>query len=199
MAVTKTEVFNDIQNHLGDASLAAWSDDAPRAKRIRDIWKPVVEGVLQLYPYNFASARAQLARVADETNLAYAYVYGRPTGWLRTNWVSPTARREDSVRYGWEDEGGYIVASFDPLFMGYVHDRHVDDCGAWPRVFAQAVASVAARHLSKPATESRSTWADLTETERALLEEAATWDALQTTPHPQRPGRFVASRRGAWW
>lgn len=196
MAATKTEVFNEVLDHLGLKGVQSWEEDTPTALKLRQAWNPVVQGLLEMHPWNFGSATEQLQIPSGETHPGYSYVYALPSQCVRLNWISRTARYEDAIRHGWILEGDRIAASWDTLYAGFVHQRHIESPARWPQLFASAVASVLARRVSRALTDNRTLSIDLTEAEQNMIYDAQVADAMNSAPPIRQIGNWNRGRMG---
>lgn len=152
---------------------------AARYEEIRD-------ELLRGHPWNFAVARAKLARLSTTPNHKWEYEYSVPSDWLRTMWISDN---EDGVGYiDYNEESGMIRADADELWMKYI--RKVDD----PNVMTPDFREVIAYKLAIEAAISIANSNTLSELMQQRFDRAWT-KALSTDSLGDRPGQMPA---GSW-
>ncbi|MDQ3096275.1 MAG: hypothetical protein M3Q82_10065, partial [Actinomycetota bacterium] len=86
MAVSATELdlVNAALRRVGARAIAAVSDSTPSGALAGDVVSFEREDLLRAHPWNFATARTGLTRLAATPAFEFEYAYGLPADWLRT-------------------------------------------------------------------------------------------------------------------
>lgn len=202
---TREQLYAETARFLNEKGAVVGSQH-PTAVAIAELELVAAEYALSLHPYNFASQTQRLvvSQTYDPDNedaglSGFRYAYVKPA-LARINWLSTSASERGRVTsaLAWQDKGGRILSSLNPLYLDGVLLSFATQAkyGYWPRLFCTGVASLLADRLTGSVTNSR-TWAE-TATNRSLgyLEQAAVWDAQQSPAPLKRSGRWLRSRRG---
>lgn len=179
MAATKLSVYNHSLSLLGDARLAALTDDVDARYVLDELWDEAVVFVLRQAPWRFALKTATL--VPGGTALTgYAAAYAYPADWLRTHaifMVHATDGREFPIDL--RDEAGTISVNIGAPRMRYVANQYVDPAhAAWPEHFSHVVAAYLAFLAGERITGARGMAPRMSDLFASLLPEAIRVDAL---------------------
>lgn len=99
MATTDVDLANLALSHLGDDAVIAaldGSDTSAQAGHCARFLPIARSTLLELYPWKFATRRAQPALRADQASTAWAYVYQEPADLIRVLAVLPAGYTRDS-------------------------------------------------------------------------------------------------------
>lgn len=144
----KLAIFNDALAHLGELKLASLTENREARHVLDDGWSSRVTFCLERAFWNFAMRSVEIA--ASDTHapvFGMAYVFEKPSDWLRTYQVADNERFEPQLAQ-FIDEAGHWHADIATLFVHYVSDdnSYGFDLGQWPRSFTDCVSVALALH-----------------------------------------------------
>ena len=133
---------------LGEEPVVSLDQDVERARVMRGLYAAERDGLLEEHPWNFATVRAGLARLAEGPAFGFPYAFALPADCLTVLAVEPAAA-------AWAVESGRLLSDAAGLAARYV--RRVTDANAMPPSFRAALAArlaaKAARKLTGSAAE----------------------------------------------
>ena len=151
--------------------------------------------------WNFATRTVSIDSSVDvEPTFGFSYVFDKPD-----DWVSSAALAANEIFYPplgvgeFVDEGIYIHANCDPLYLSYVSDgtSYGGDLSLWSasfeRYFEHELAERIAPHLT---TMGRDEFNELAKDKKRALYTALAKDAKNQAAQALPPGRLVRSRMG---
>lgn len=138
-ALSKTEVINAALSLAEQGRISSVSDDDPKAREAEKHYDHVRQGVLRMYPWNFALVRPDgLAASATAPSWKWTYGYLRPTDCL---YVIEVKNADRNQRWAIERNSSgvtHIVTDIvAPLYISYIAD--VLATTQWDPLFTQAV------------------------------------------------------------
>lgn len=151
------------------------------AAQARDLFPILIPAMLAMHPWNFALARAEVARSnAEPMAGAWPWQYDKPADCLR--WL-PWDREQPEFFRGVE-EGRYFLTSHEgPIVVRYI--ANVDDVSRWSPLFVSALTAELAYHLAETVSASQSMRDRMEARRDNLIAEAKKADGLATN-QPQR-------------
>lgn len=193
----KLDVMNGALRHLGEPPLRTVDQEDEIGRRMREVWRPAVKRCLEAGTWNFAEELAQLQRLATTPTFGYSYYYAKPSGWLRTNYISETGLVDDPLKE-YKDQGGKIACSRETIYMAYVHEKYIDLVGPWHQAFAdyasvEMAIDVAPRFLAASAEKMD----ELKVQRRNMRAEAFSFDAINNPPVRMARGRWARAGRAS--
>ncbi len=194
----RTSIINLALTELGQPHMSGPNDQSSWVKKLTANYEPIAKQLLSIYPWNFAQKRVQLV-IADsyEGELGNrTYAYKKPNGCLLIAMINNTGDSEDKEDPDYDDEDGVIKTGMSPCYMFYVSQECLTREGAWPELFAYAVAVRLAWICAPTATKKETTKDRLEQDARRALQRAKTWDAQQKPRRRNPAGDWVKSRRG---
>lgn len=193
---TKGAVINDVLLACDQPPATGPNDTSLWVKRVSLRYPSAVKRMLEIHPWNFATTRS-LLQALTETPIGRTYAYNKPGDCLRILTVNTTGDARDKSNVTYEDEGGRILANISPCYLRYVSSSWLTKEGAWPQVFADAVALGVAADSYGVFGKSEQKKALLTSRYEKALRTAKSWDAQQMPFERQPVGDWVRSRSGS--
>lgn len=163
---------------LGEEPVVSLDQDAERARIMRELYAAERDGLLEEHPWNFATVRASLARLAAAPAFGPAHAFALPADCLTVLAVEPATA-------AWAVESGALLTDAAEAAVRYV--RRVTDANAMPPTFRAALAARLAAKAARKLTGSSA--------EKERLEKLAA-DRLRTARgrDAQGAGRLAAPR-----
>jgi len=190
---TVVEVANWALRMIGEARIASLTDGSNQANVISDIYEQIRDDLLGTHSWNFAAARAELARDATAPAFGFTYRYALPADWIRTVSVHDNDAGIGTIDH--KEEGLFIHASVENVFLRYV--KRVTDANSMTAQFRRAWASALARDLCLPLTVSNTLYDRMEAQAKRDLARAKSSDSMAGFPDP-RPRGSWANSRGGW-
>lgn len=194
----KLQIWKQALVHLGKASITALTDDVEAVNVFGNAWVGVVEEAFNSGDWNFAKKSVALSQSSTGTAATgFSHVFDYPSDYLRTVAVSPYARF-DVPFYDYVDEGGFLSARTDPIYLRYISDTNVadDKIGTWPTMFWRYVALFLAYETCEKLTNGATKQKDLEDRLEKALRKAKNIDARNENNKLIGPGSWLRSRRG---
>lgn len=193
---TKSDVINETLVMCEQPPSTGPSDTSTWVKRVSTRYNASVKALLERHPWNFSTKRVQLQLLPD-TPIGRSYAYNKPADCLRILRVNNNGSAENQNEPDYEDEGGAILTDLSPCYMIYVSSLWMTKEGAWPQVFADAVAKDLAAKCYGLFGKSATKKDELKKDASKALQVAKSWDAAQVPFQRQPAGRWVRARYGA--
>jgi hypothetical protein len=153
---SEVDICNLALARLGDNATVA-SIDPPegsvQAEHCARFFPLARDTLLEAYPWNFATRRARLARIAAES-MEWAYIYARPADAIRALAVfedAPLGRQADPQEFEASSDGAgnpLILANVPDACLRYV--ARVNDTASFSPLFVDALAWMLAAYLAGP-------------------------------------------------
>jgi hypothetical protein len=191
-----TSVCNEALGELGQAPIFSFHDDTSISTLCGQIYPTARDATLEMYPWNFATRRTWLARLAEPPAFGWSYAFGLPPDYLKARGTDHDHRSGGYMDFAIElDETGHRVLLSNQQRVGLLYTAHVDDLNLWSPLAEQVLVKVLAGRLAKAITGQGGT-AELKLKEAiGLLAEARHSDGREGTPNILRiPPRLLASR-----
>ena len=150
--------------------------------------------VLELHPWNFATAFAVLARSPDTPPMKWRYQYLLPTH----PWCIKVRGTDESPGADFEvgtDSVGHRVLFSDEMAVSIEYTKRVEDLGTWSPLALQVLIKVLASKLSKPLTGQSSLTEMKLKEATALVPEARGSDGREGSPHVLRANTTLTRAR----
>lgn len=138
---TKLQVWKQALVHLEKETIADTVDTEVTAVNVfTNAWDGVVEEAFNEGDWNIFKVSAALAlNLVVTPSSGWTYVFDYPDDYLRTVTVS-TSPFFHNVHMHFADEGGYLHANTDTLYLRYISNAMMDDLDKWPTMFWRYVA-----------------------------------------------------------
>lgn len=192
----KLDIYKQALLHLGQETITALTDDVESVHVFDAAWDGVVEDAFCSGDWNFAKASAQLSESSTGTAAAgYRYVFDYPDDYTRTIAVSPYEGFREPF-YDYVDEGGYLSANADTIWLRYISDTKQADPTTWPTMFWRYVAMSLAYETCDKLTNGVTKQADLEKRLDKALRKARSVDARNENNKRLATGSWMRARRG---
>ena len=165
-------------------------DGSPLANLGADRYEEIRDEILRGHPWNFAMARAKLARATEEPGFEFTYKYVKPTGWVRTIGVF-----NNDAGTGWVDykeEGGHILSDAEDLYLRYV--QKITDPNLMTPDFRECIAIQLAEEGAISITNSKGMAEKWERKLPKALNKAKSTDAMSDRPDRRPMGSWVRYR-----
>lgn len=160
---------------LGARPIASFDEGTAEAEAAGALYETVRDGLLSCYPWNFASAEAELVELADPPLADFAHAFALPVDFLRA--LSAGAGRGRGLEY--RIRGNALFCDAPAVVLSYLFRPAEAD---FPPFFTQALIARLAADLCLPLTESASRGDLLARLAESELARARSIDAQQDAP-----------------
>jgi hypothetical protein len=190
-------IVNQALRRLGGTRITSLTDGSKNANAANDIYEDLRDELLRAHPWNFATTRVELARLAAAPAFGYGYNYSLPTDWLKTVSVHDNDAGAGALDFKEETEDTAKVLRTDAehVYLRYV--RRIIDANMMTPDFRSALAYALARDLAIPIASSGALFDRMEIKASQILAFAKSSDARDSTPETRPRGSWVDSR-GGW-
>lgn len=154
MAFSKLTICNGALQKIGVPRIMSVDEDSKEAKICNSEYDKVRKTLLRMYPWGFASARAQLAPVPDAPVFEYEYAFELPADCLR---IVELFEYDGEYKV----EGTQLLMNSNDLKLKYIRD--VTDITRCDSLFADAfewyLGFTISRYLTESDTVRQEAWA----------------------------------------
>lgn len=199
--MTETAVVNRALRRAGEARISAMTDAVPGAASARDIYDYERDSLLRSHPWNFATARYKLNRLADTPVFEFEYAYSLPSDFLRMVAVYDNDAGDGTVRYKMESlqaSGGdwhrVLLCDAEDVYVRYV--RKVTDTSLFDPLFADCLVLKLASIFATDLTNSNTLMQLFEQKLRDVRSEARSTDGIEDMMDRRPMGSWAASRHG---
>ncbi len=148
--------------------------------------------------WNFAMKDIELSYSPSVvSSFGFLYAFDKPADWVRTALIA--ADESFSVAFrAYEDQGAYWYADPDTLYVRYVSDdvQWGGDLSLWTPAFTTFAEHYGAWRVARVTTGSKADAQELEITQRRLLIQARSSDAMDEASRAIPQGSWVNARRG---
>lgn len=184
MAADETSIANLALAKLGISPIMALTDDSKPAQFASRLYEQTRDEVLQGHRWNFAIARAELTRLAENPPFEWAYAYQLPVDCLRVLQCNGYGIHERQDY--WTVESSRLLSNSSEAKLRYV--RRVTDGSLYHPLFVEALACKLASKLATPLTSSKGIASALLEEYLMLTgPRARLTDAFENSPRSKMP------------
>jgi len=190
-----TDIINVALRKIGAKTVSSRLAGDKNANVANDIYDGVLEACLRSSPWNFATARAKLARSSETPVYGYNYAYVLPADWVRTISAHDNDSGYASMDHKVEQQDGarVIMADEEDVYLRYV--RLEDDPNLMTSDFRYALSLWLAMDMAIPIANSRLLMRELRDELRVGMAKARATDAIGM-PAARRPQGTWAGVRG---
>lgn len=192
----KLTIWNWALHALGEARMATLTDQVKAYYVFTDLWDGVVLEAFSQGDWNRFKSTVSLTESATGTVIpSRSYIYDYPSDYVRTVAVSPDAFF-NSPFTDYNDEGGFLHANVEPLYLKYISNALVDTPDSWPNAFARYVAALLAFESCEAIKNSTSDKQELEKDMESARRTARSIDAKNEQGKAFNTGSWARSRRG---
>ncbi|MFN7089982.1 MAG: hypothetical protein ACK4P4_05470 [Allorhizobium sp.] len=194
----KLQIWKQALIHLEKATITTLTDDVEARYTFDAAWPGVVEEAFNSGDWNFAKKTAALEvndAVTPSAGWRLAFIY--PDDWVRTVAVNDAANFR-SPFYDYVDEGGYLHANAQTLFLRYISNDNMADAqiSSWPTMFWRYVALKLAFDTCGRLTSGDTLEEKIEARMMRALRQAKNVDARNENNKVLAPGSWLRSRNG---
>jgi hypothetical protein len=205
MVTSETEIANMALHHLGLERITALSDSNKRAKLLNDIFANTRDEVLSNAYWGFARRRVTIAKDATAPSFGFSARFQKPADLISVFWVDdhdPDASnnsnryhpdgldRSDTIAY--REEGDYLLANADTLYMIYV--KRLTDVTLFSAKFVTAFSLLLANRACYSLTQDKKLKDSLLAEYKLIVEEAGSLNAQGETAEDVEANYFIDPR-----
>jgi len=184
---SETSIANAALVLLGERRIDSIDGTSKTAKLIKERFDEVRDDTLRVHPWNFAQARAQIAKDTEEPVWGFNNLYPFPEDLLRLLNVNNPGGEP------WRVEGRAIVTDLgEPLEI--VYTKQVTDPTEMDVLFRQALAAHLAWDLAEAITGTNTKVQELQNIYQSKLQSARTPDGQEPSPAFVEAGEWLDSR-----
>lgn len=185
-----TGICNSALAKIGAARITALEEGSKNAHLCAELYERCRDDLLRAHAWNFAAARAKLAREAEAPAFGFAHAYALPADWMRC--VDAYGDAGGSRHIVYRVEGSCLLSDAAGVYLRYV--RRVEDANLMPADFREALACLLARELAVPIAQSNTLEEKLEARFRTRLRRARTTDGLEDQLEPMPLGAWAEVR-----
>lgn len=190
------QIYDDALFCMGLPQLISTNDDSNRRAALdAAVNQGAVLGLLEKYMWSWANTSRQIDYNPDiDTEWGYRYGFDKPADMERIKGVFSDEQLWSPVR-AYADEGGYIFAENQTIYVQYVSSDMLTNPGLWPQYFRELVAAhLAVKCAPIPGVDGSVELA--MEWFKTRQSEAKNTDAMQQPPRVIQSGQWTRSRAG---
>ncbi|WP_321337787.1 hypothetical protein [Breoghania sp.] len=155
---SQVEICNLALAALGKDGISSLTEASTAARYCSLFWKPMLDSLLQSYPWGFAGKTQSLAEVANDKPGQWLYAYSKPSGCLKIRYVAPDysegeallLTKKQEFAHPYAVEGQVIYCNLSPAYL--VFTRRVTDASLFPPMFVDAIWAHLSARLAMPMT-----------------------------------------------
>mgnify|MGYP003137528958 FL=1 len=199
MALGKIEICNHALLKVGADTIASLdvsqaTDDGVifSAKLCNILFDQALVETLRLYPWNSATKRTQLTRLAETPAFKYQFKYALPIDFVRViNLYASTEAYDDTTE--WSVESGEVLTDYEEAYLKYV--AKPEDVSILDPLAQQAVICSLAMKLAVPMHLDEKLKNNLlTELQTIILPAARSIDTIENKNWDNEESNFLVSR-----
>ena len=176
MPFTSIDLCSRALTKIGAKSISAFNEDSAEASVAEQLYTPTVEGILSSYPWRFATAQKELARLKEKPTGDFRYAYALPNDFLRAISAGPIGIGKGLT---YRLIGNQLHTDSESVLLTYLFRP---DESNFPPFFSQVLISHLAAEFCLPLTESTNRTEHLRKIAEQDLSKARHIDAQQSVP-----------------
>lgn len=188
---SQTEIVNTALTALKQDRVLSIDDDTENAAVMRSIWSLKRDAEMSAHPWAFAMTRAKLPASVTAPPFGFARSFPLPTGYLAMVEVGQNfVMYQPTDDVGFSIEGSAVLTDEgSPLYVRYI--QRVENVGAWPALFAEALAMRLAHSACVRITGDRSLKDSIGSDYLMAIRQARRQNAIERPPQVVPPD--------SWW
>jgi hypothetical protein len=187
---SKLDIINMALSHLGATTIRDLDEDNKKATTANLFYDSSVQFLLEAHPWNFATKRKSLEKLADDPNDQWGYSFKKPSDCLKGRWIESASTLAHTVDY--RVEGQSIFTNVDPSTLIYTYLE--DKPGYFPGYFVKALAYHLAAEMCIPLTNKTTRYKFLIDLYLKFFAEGQALDAQQNNENIQSDSKWVTVR-----
>lgn len=187
-------VCNSALQKIGASQIVSLTDGSKSANYCAEQYPKLRDKLLRSHVWNFAMARAKLARLAAAPAFGFEFQYQLPADHFRVVQVHDNEDAIGSIIY--KIEGLAILANAEDVYLSYV--KSVTDVNEMDPVFREALASLIATEASIPLANSGTLQDRMGKIHKDDIRKARSVDAIEDFPEQFPIASWGAARGGSW-
>lgn len=188
----ETGICNSALSKVGATRIVSLIDGTKNANFCAEQYEKLRDQLLRRHIWNFAKARAKLAKLTPAPAFGFDNAFQLPSDWLRTVSVHDNDQGLGVIPYA--IEGRSILADSEDVYLIYV--KIVTDPNQMTADFRETLAVLLAREAAIPIAHSNSLKQDMKDDLRKALREARGTDAIEDYPEEFPVGSWDEARHG---
>jgi hypothetical protein len=185
MATSEVQICNSALLKLGADRITSMSDDTKSGRACNEQYAKLRDELLGSHPWNFATARVELAQVSTTIPFGFEYAYQLPSDCLRV--------LEADTDYAWKIEGRYLLSDDSAMNIKYI--TQVTDVSKFSPMFCEALSLRIAADLAFHISNSASLTELMMAAYEKKLREARSYDAQEGSVDTFSVTTWIDSRR----
>ncbi len=190
MPTSVVDLCNSALTKLGEGTITSLTGGSKSANACNEQYPKMRDALLRGHPWNFATARAKLARLAAVPAVEFDFTYQVPDGYMRTVTVYDNNNALGAVVY--KIEGRTLLCSATTVYLKYV--QLVTDPNTMDAQFHEALAWALAQDIALAITQSNTVFKQMGEGLRIALSDAKSTDAIEDFPEAWPESDWVSAR-----
>jgi hypothetical protein len=183
---SKVSICNSALIKLGANTITSLTEDSEEARKCNAIFEHVLDTLLQMHPWNFATYRATLAQLSETPEYRYQYYFQLPTSPYCLQVLEVYNKPEYKI------EGRKLATDEDVVQIKYI--GRVTDMNQLSPAFRECLAFYIARDLSDNMTGSGRQKNDYNSLFERYFKLAKLRDAQEDTPDDVENGSWIDCR-----
>lgn len=167
MSLSQVQIVNIALSKIGDYYISAMTEGTKQSVFANIHWESARDSLLESYPWNFATERAQLARLGATPTAVYDYYYQLPNDCLRVLEFSGSDEFDSSLSFDYKVEGRKVATNEAAVYIKYI--KQETDTTIYPPSFSKLLACDLALILSEPLGNASEAAKQLIMTEREAI------------------------------
>ena len=193
--MSQTSISNQALVALGANTIISLDDDTTEAKLCKLYYNDILDSLLDMATWSFATEHAKLPKSADGVPPEpYTAQFLIPRDVIRILEASDNPDFSTPNTLYWQINGRYIVADAEQLYIRYI--KRVTDTDAFTPSFTQAFVARLAAEIAPAITQSASTADNFMKKAGSLIQIAAAVDGTQGRTRKLRSPKYLNARRG---
>lgn len=134
MVQTLFDIISRASFALGTEAVQSFNDGTKESATFSVVWRPVLDSLITLGSWSFASADAELSRLVDApVDPRYTYQFQLPADWLASRFAMDSTGNQ-LVDEGWIIQGDRLLSNEDRVFLKYLRtfeQAEIADLPVW--------------------------------------------------------------------
>ena len=174
---SKTDIANMALSRLGETQISDFTENTPNASAVRLHYGTVLDSLLRMHNWNFATARATLTALSTAPIFGHTYAYALPADCIRLS--SLNGIQADQAETDFRIEGINLLTDATAANICYV--RRIEDTTLFDSLFVEVLILKLAAVLALDVTNSSTKRQEMLDEAAGMMDEASFSDASENT------------------